>query len=288
MGRASLDEEMAAVRAICRELGLGEVEPSLLKAAHHTTLLISPAMLMARVQSSEPAVAAWRTAIRELAVVRHLADLGAPVPVPLEEKLAGPHLTASSVVTLWPYARHARAADEADAILAAETLRSVHQALQGYGGELPSYMQALDRCWSVLADTSASSALSGDDRDLLKDQYRRLRREVETAAGRQVPLHGDAHLGNLLLSDSGPIWTDFEDACLGPPEYDIAGLPSSVWLRFAQVDQQLIQRCADLKSVCVAVWCSADVARSAEVGEAARHHLRRVRELAAQGPRLAG
>lgn len=39
-------------------------------------------------------------------------------------------------------------------------------------------------------------------------------------AGR--PLHGDAHLGNVLWSPAGPLWSDLENACAGPIEYDLA------------------------------------------------------------------
>ena len=276
MPRASLVDEIATVSALVRKLGLGEVAPAVLKAAHHTTLLISPRTMVARVQSSRPLDAALRSAVREVVVARHLTKQGAPVIAPLEE-LAGPYVTASAVVTFWPYVEHERAVDQADALLAAETLQAVHQAFYGYDGELPSYTQALDRCWSVLADATASPALSEDDRDFLKAQYRCLRHDVEAMAGSPVPLHGDAHLGNLLLSDRGPVWTDFEDACLGPAEQDIAGLPSTVWARFRDADQQLIKRCADLRSVCVAVWCWADISRSAEVLEAAEYHLQQLR-----------
>jgi Ser/Thr protein kinase RdoA (MazF antagonist) len=38
------------------------------------------------------------------------------------------------------------------------------------------------------------------------------------------PLHGDAHLGNCLGSPTGPLWHDFETACHGPREYDLAAL----------------------------------------------------------------
>ena len=92
--------------------------------------------------------------------------------------------------------------------------------------------------------------------------------------------HGDAHPGNLLLTRSGLVWTDFEDACLGPREHDIACLPPAAWPYFRAVDQALVRRCADLKSVCVAVWCGADASRSAEVREAAEYQLHRVRGLA--------
>ena len=200
MARASLVDEIATVSALIRKLGLGEVTPAVLKSAHHTTLLISPRVMVARVQSSRPLDAAFRSAVREIAVARHLTKQGAPVIAPLEE-LAGPYVTASAVVTFWPYVEHERVADEADALLAAETLQAVHQAFYSYDGELPPYTQALDRCWSVLADATASPALSADDRDFLKARYRCVRHDVEAMAGSPVPLHGDAHLGNLLLSD---------------------------------------------------------------------------------------
>ncbi|MDZ5698690.1 aminoglycoside phosphotransferase family protein [Chelativorans sp. M5D2P16] len=277
MSRPDLHDEIAVVSTICRDLGLGEVTPTILKTAHHTTLLISPLTIVARVQSSEPIDAARQRAIREVAVARHLAARSAPVVAPLVDQ-AGPHIVASSVVTLWPYVKHERTADEADAALAATTLASVHEALLDFRGKLPPYTQAMDRCWAVLADNGASAALSRHDRDLLKTQYRRLRHEVEETTRDWVPLHGDAHLGNLLLGERGPLWTDFEDACRGPREYDIAGLPLAAWSHFSDADQALVRRYADLKSVCVAVWCWANVSRSTEILEAAEYHLHRVRE----------
>lgn len=280
MTRISHVDEIAAVSAVCRKLGLGEVAPTVLKKAHHTTLLIAPLTIVARVQSAERRTVAQERATRELAVTRHLAGRNAPVLAPLPDERAGPHVVGSSIVTLWPFVEHGRTADDADAPLAATTLASVHGSLLDYAGELPPYTQALDRCWCAITDDEASGALSRDDRELLKMQYRRLRHEVEAMAGVPVPLHGDVHLGNLLISPRGPLWTDFEDACLGPREIDIAGLPASAWPYFRDADQMLVERCADLKSVCVAIWCWSDVSRSAEIREAAEYHLDRVRSLA--------
>lgn len=278
MSRPSLQDEIAIVSTLCSDLGLGEVTPTILKAAHHTTLLISPLSMVARVQSAEPIGAAWERTTREVAVSRHLADRSAPVVAPLV-KLAGPHVIASSVVTLWPFVKCDRTADETAAPLAAKMLASVHEALLDYDGELPPYTQALDRCWTVLDDNSASAALSEDDRHLLKTQYRRLRSKVEeTMTNSWVPLHGDAHLGNLLLCEDRSLWTDFEDACRGPREYDIAGLPLTAWSHFSDADPERIRLYADLKSVCVAVWCWSSISRSPGVREAAEYHLHRVKQ----------
>jgi hypothetical protein len=279
MARSTLDDEITVVSAICRDLGLGDVTLTTLKAAHHTTFLVSPLRIVARVQSSEPIDAARKTAIREVAVARHLAGKSAPALAPLGD-IAGPHVIASCVVTLWPYVEHGRAAEEEDAAVAAATLVSLHRALQDYNGDLPAYTGALDHCWSVLTDDEACSGLGAPDRELLKAQYCRLRSEVDGTASHWVPLHGDPHLGNFLFGEREPIWLDFEDACLGPREYDIACLPATTWTQFEDADQALIRNYADLRSICIAVWCWADLARSGGVREAAQYNLDRVREFA--------
>jgi Phosphotransferase enzyme family len=279
MVRPDVLDEIAAVSSLCQELGLGSVAPSVLKTAHHTTLLLSPLSIVARVQSAEPSERTWRQANDEVALTRYLADRDAPALSPLDG-LAGPHRTAASVVTLWPYVSHRRADEEIDTTLAATALASLHEALRHYAGDLPPYTYALDRCWAVLADDGASAALAHSDRDLLRTQYCRLRHVAEATKGDWGSLHGDVHLGNLLVGADGPVWVDFDNACLGPREYDVAGLPAEAWSHFGNVDPALTQTFADLKSVCVTVWCWADISRSPEIREAGEYHLNRVRNLA--------
>ena len=38
------------------------------------------------------------------------------------------------------------------------------------------------------------------------------------------PLHGDAHLRNVLAGPDGPLWNDWEDTTLGPLHWDAACL----------------------------------------------------------------
>ena len=272
---------MSAVKSICQQMGFGEVVPTLLKAAHHTSLLIAPHKIVARVQSGEPIATAGERAAREIAVTRYLADRRAPTLAPIRE-FAGPHVRAPAVVTFWPYAEHRRAASEADAQVAAMSLATVHQALRDFAGKLPPYTEALDRCWDALSGDRIGAVLPTTDKHLLETEFRRLRHLIEAIDGRWVPLHGDSHLGNLLLDDDGhnPLWMDFEDTCLGPREYDIANLPAEAWPIFPDADPQLVAACALLKSVCVVVWCSADSGRSPEMQEAADYHLSVVRDLA--------
>ena len=279
MERAPLDHDIAAALEVAARFGLAATEASVLKLGHHTTVLLRPAMVVARVQSAEPLNVAMRMAGREIDLLRHLSKVGAPVLAPLPGPLTGPHRVGRAVVTLWPFVEN-RPAEERDAISAAQALRAVHQGLRSYPGELPPYTDMLDHCAEVLADPARSPALSTADRDLLQFHLQRLRDEVGAGAAEVVPLHGDVHLANLMVTARGAILIDFEDACLGPPELDIAGLPPEAWSVFADADQGLVARCAELRSVCVAVWCSADPERSDEVREAAAHHLGLVRDWA--------
>ena len=174
MSRMSLADEIASVKALSHKLGLGAVEPCIIKAAHHTTFLLAPLPLVARVQSSEPVDVAWQMADREILVTRHLAASDAPAIAP-SATLAGPHRVGLAVTTLWPLLPHARPAEESDVALAASALRAVHGALMDFQTPLPLFTAALDDCFALLANDQACAALSTADRTLLTAAFHRLR-----------------------------------------------------------------------------------------------------------------
>jgi Ser/Thr protein kinase RdoA (MazF antagonist) len=44
---------------------------------------------------------------------------------------------------------------------------------------------------------------------------------ANVGAARQLRLHGDCHLGNVLWADNGPQFVDFDDTCTGPAVQDL-------------------------------------------------------------------
>jgi aminoglycoside phosphotransferase (APT) family kinase protein len=101
-------------------------------------------------------------------------------------------------------------------------LRVLH-ALPRPAFDLPTW-QPLDDVRRRVGD---AEELDPADRRFLEDRCAEL---AERLAALDYPLaqsvvHGDAHLGNLIHSPTGPVLCDFDSTCLGPPEWDLTPIP---------------------------------------------------------------
>jgi hypothetical protein len=264
---------MAAVRAVAARLRVGPIEPVVVALAKHTTVRLAPLPLVARVQSAVSPSQAGGSLASELSIARYLAFRQAPTVRPATGIDPGPHLEGRCAMTLWEFVPHRAAETEADMQLAARALRRFHRAFESYGGALPLFTAAIDACEDTLAVPSRTPALEAGSRTFLSRLHIRLRGELSSHTYEHTPLHGDAHLGNVMLTDAGAVWADLEATCRGPREWDIVSLPEATWSEFNEVDADLIRCLADLRSLCVAVWCWADYGRSSAVNEAAEYHL---------------
>jgi hypothetical protein len=208
---ASSDSAVAAAVAAARAQGVRRVNPVVLRDAWHVLVQLPPLPVVARVSTgiSSPGGPEPADVVRELAVASHAARRGAPV-VPLADELdPGPHWRDGHVVTFW---RYVTPTGELDGPAAGRGLREIHDALVDYDGRLPAAGHPED-VEEMLA------ALEGSDHvGFLREVVSR-RPDLDGQA-----LHGDAHLGNCLASADGPLWHDFETACRGPREYDLAAL----------------------------------------------------------------
>jgi Ser/Thr protein kinase RdoA (MazF antagonist) len=150
--------------------------------------------------------------VRELDVAAHAWRYGAAVVPPADEVEAVPYHALGHIVTFWRYIPPPEDVDPAEA---GRRLRAVHDALADYDGFLPAAGHP-DETREMLA-----AAPPGRNVDLLYEITARAP-VIEGQA-----LHGDAHLGNCLGGPAGPLWHDFETACRGPCEYDLAALVAS-------------------------------------------------------------
>jgi len=263
-----------AIRAavtVAHRRGADNPRPVVLHDSTHVTIHLSPDPVVARVgPASEP----WmvRRSEREVAVAGYLAGDGAPVVAPVADG-AGPHHVEGCVVTLW---RYVEASDAPDAVAAGEALAHAHRSLVGYAGDLPPFTEALDDARRLLQSVDMGP-LPSEDRAFLLDRYQDLRGRAEDMSPGWRPIHGDPHIGNALTTAGGVLWTDWESACLGPTEWDVACLPTAAVAAWPGINHVLLAYLRDLRSACVSAWSWALYDRSADKREAARYHLDRLK-----------
>ncbi|MBM3545639.1 MAG: hypothetical protein FJX54_01695 [Alphaproteobacteria bacterium] len=161
-----------------------------------------------------------------VAAGRHLRAKGAPAIAPLTAPPPGPYHRGDVGLTLWPLIAH-RPADDADAAEGARTLRQLHEALADFPGTLPSFTQEFVDCTRRLSKPDAFPGLGRDDTGFIREDHARTRALLDARSYKTVPIHGDAHLKNLLITADGPRWCDLEAACSGPIEWDLVALPES-------------------------------------------------------------
>jgi hypothetical protein len=236
----------SAVRAavdVAAERGLTSDDPVILRDAWHVLVHLRPLALVARVSSGRPYPEGppEEDVVRELEVASHAARAGAPVVPPSDLLDPGPHRHGGHVVTFWQYVEPKR---EVEPVAAGEGLRAIHEALVDYEGELPA-LHTEDLAWIT------ESLDPSDDVDLLRELG------LRQPAGDWKALHGDAHLANCL---PGPLWHDFETACHGPREFDLAALALSARVREDDASRIAIEAYgdhdADLLEECLPVYAA--------------------------------
>jgi Ser/Thr protein kinase RdoA (MazF antagonist) len=109
-------------------------------------------------------------------------------------------------VTFWTHVEAVPATPEE----AGCSLRALHKAARRFDGKLRSF--------DPRPDALKNAALVGGETGaVLREAGERM--NLPDVAGQ--PIHGDAHLGNAL---AGGRWLDLDEACFGPPEWDLACL----------------------------------------------------------------
>ena len=274
MARMSGREEVEAAKAVAVKLCIGPIQPIVVRLAKHTTIRLAPLPLIARVRSVFPPDQPSEDLARELLIARYLVSRQAPTIRPATDIDPGPHVENGCAMTLWEFMPHRAAGAKTDMQMAAQALQQFHEAFEPFDGALPSFTDAIAACKDILAVQAQTPKLEAGSRAFLNTLHARLHDELTRYSYKPMPLHGDAHLGNVLLTDAGAVWADLEATCSGPREWDVASLPETTWSEFDEIDPDLIRCLASLRSLCVAVWCWADYDRSPMMKEAANYHLR--------------
>jgi hypothetical protein len=219
---------LAAVASLATELGLHAAAPRIVADRSNLVVQLDGEVpVIARVAMATSLVRigmAWLR--REVDITRFLDARGAAVTRPASRIDCGPHERAGYIISFWEVERIAE--ERVDPADAGAALARVHGLLREFAGELPVW-GGFEEARLVLGRARERSLMSSSELARVERAWDAAERVVEGARARTASfqaLHGDAHIGNVLATDRGAVWTDWEDAFLGPVELDIACLRS--------------------------------------------------------------
>lgn len=255
----------AVVRAavtVSGRLGVASTEPTVLADGANVIVHLCPSPVVAKVPASIPAIRPDPAARlqRELDVAAFLSRAGIPVMPPASELPAAVQHGEGQVMSFWQYLEPSGGGAPGEGTIGS-MLRDLHAALRGYPDALP-VLAPLEDIPAFLG--RPETMLCAADIAMLSDAYNRLAGEPALARAPGQVLHGDAGAGNLMATGGRWVWHDFEDACAGPVEWDLAATTASP--RFDRssilaayggtVDPARLRVCEDLRRLHLTIWYS--------------------------------
>ncbi|KPF70453.1 hypothetical protein IP84_01655 [beta proteobacterium AAP99] len=229
---------LVACAALAHRLGLGETRPEIIGRFSNRAVHLRPLAIVARVPTGTTAVRDARNfAQRECELVQYLAQAGAPVIGPLTHVPAGPHEQAGWAISLWQRAELME--QTPDPVASAWALAACHAALHSAPPAVSKRFvlwQPFDEVDQLLAHPAVIARLAAEDRALLAAQNRWLRTALLAQSASLQLVHGDAHLNNALSTTQGMRWHDWEDAFIGPVEWDLACVVAAARVLGSHVD----------------------------------------------------
>ncbi|MCK0113411.1 aminoglycoside phosphotransferase family protein [Ornithinimicrobium sp. F0845] len=235
-------EELAARTTVATEaafnaatdLGLLVEETRILHNVFSLVIHLSPSPVVARI----PVVLApgttpeqlTRKQQRELDVADWLRHQNVPAVRPSPLVPLEPVREDDFSITFWELAD---VADDHEPYAAADHALSaaLHAALMAYPGLLPFLSPFNDGLPALLESLEGSPHLTDEDLDRAFSEWHALRPVLGSAAAFRdrfpsvdlQPIQGDAPSHNVIRCRDGLLFGDFEDVCLGPVEWDLAG-----------------------------------------------------------------
>lgn len=238
----------AAAKALAEERGLRVDNVLVIHNSNKLALRLLPCDLFVRV-----ALAGQEVAALEVELAQRLAATASPVAA-LEPRVEPrPYARDGFTMTFWTYYESmAREWDSPGAY--AEALLRLHAGMRRIEIATPHLLDRTAEAERLVADRHETPALVEDDRHLLLSTLQNARERIHSRSAVEQLLHGEPHPGNLLSTQGGLLFIDFETCCRGPIEFDIAHVPNEVSAHYPDVDHVLLAECRRLALAMVAAW----------------------------------
>ena len=225
---------LAAAQAVARAHGVACDDAVLIAAGSNALVHLKPAPVVARVMTGTAVLHddAEQWLAREVAVGAFLAERTDLVVPPSDILPPGPYEQDGLWMTLWMFVPHDAQAPPPEPQELGGSLRALHAALAAFPDDLAPLSEIRDWLERLLGELRPSARLTQRDIDRLRFDLDAVAPAVFESSLPAHALHGDASIGNLLRTDSGGlVWNDLEDVCVGPVQWDLAGLVASARAR---------------------------------------------------------
>jgi aminoglycoside phosphotransferase (APT) family kinase protein len=269
----SSESMVAVLTEACRQVGLDPTGAELIRLGENAIFRLAMAPVVARIARGRDRLS---TVERELCVARWLRDAGVPA-VQVYEDVTQPIVVDGHPVSFW---RAVTPEEPAPGhVELAQRLKQFHSAGEP-GCELPDF----DPLFQVKPRIAAARAVADEDLDFLSswceelyERYARL--EFALPYG---PIHGDAHVANLLRVDGQAVLLDFEVVARGPREWDLMptsistarfGLPRQVYRAFSNAYGFDVQEwpgytvLRDVRELTMTTWLMQNVEEDRRIAE---------------------
>ena len=132
------------------------------------------------------------------------------------------------------------------------SLRELHAGLQSAlsNVDLPDWSAILEGAESC----RQANAFTGAEAALMQRAYEAVVRPAIEMPHAGHVIHGDVDFNQAIATDEGLVWIDFETACRGPLEWDLAAFDDVS--AYGDCDRDLWLKLRLVHSWCVASWCN--------------------------------
>ncbi len=247
-GVRDIPRAVAAASTITSALGLHVDEAIVLHASNRLAVRLLPSDIVARVEVTGQTAAQF-----EVNLASRLAGPDSPV-AGLDPRVA-PRVYQRDgfAITLWTY-YPARPSSELSPGDYAAALARLHLVLRDVDLRTPHFTDRVREAERLVESRALTPELSDADRSLLRDTFRTVMRAIRERGAAEQLLHGEPHPGNVLNTESGPLFIDLETCCRGPVEFDVAHVPEAVSEHYPDIDRALVGQCRVLVLAMVAAW----------------------------------
>ena len=239
---------MAAATSLAETLDLPVNEAVVVHNSNKLALRLLPCDVFTRV-----ALVGQEVSALEVELAQRLAALASPVAALEPQVDPRVYECDGFALTLWTY-YDTVPTDQLTPADYAGALQRLHAGMRTVEIVVPHFMERAAEAVRLVTSRDETPALADADRRLLLSTLQGARHQIHERGAAEQLLHGEPHPGNLLSTQVGPLFIDFETCCRGPIEFDVAHLPKEVSANYPDVDQVLIEECRRLVLAMVAAW----------------------------------